>query len=208
MTTSTHDPFSARFDSIEIDSQSAPSLAAIDHALAFAAPRATGPDIANAGFYLIDDADGRFEIDREMGVVSLKDEATLERERFAIHAVRVRVIEPSGESYEMELKLRLTGRVPQMVGAEEFAMLASMADGLADQIADGAIAAPAPSVQPAATIAWSQFSAACAKPGKGALPEQNFATPLPSMSPRLADVGLSVPEMTLAPAPADADWSL
>lgn len=171
------------------------------------APEAA-PSHEEPGFYLVDDAGGRFIVDRQWGIVSVANDDVLAREAGSVHSVTLRVIEHSGATYQLPMQLRLTGRVPQMVGAEEFAMLASMADGLADQIADGAIAAPAPSVQPAATIAWSQFSAACAKPGKGALPEQNFATPLPSMSPRLADVGLSVPEMTLAPAPADADWSL
>lgn len=188
MTTSTHDPFSARFDSIEIDSQSAPSLAAIDHALAFAAPRATGPDIANAGFYLIDDADGRFEIDREMGVVSLKDEATLERERFAIHAVRVRVIEPSGESYEMELKLRLTGRVPQMVGAE---------DALFDLPKSEAptVAPPAIATQP---LHWTTYAAAYACVGKAeiARTRRAFITPdLPAATPAIESATLTLGEL-------------
>jgi len=199
MTTSTHDPFSARFDSIEIDPQNAPSLAAIDHALAFAAPRATGPDIANAGFYLIDDAEGRFEIDREMGVVSLKDEATLERERFAIHAVRVRVIEPSGESYEMELKLRLTGRVPQMVGAE---------DALFDlAVRDAPPAAPIPA--PSRPLHWTKYAAAHARAGKAeiARTRRAFITPdLPAATPALESAALTLG--ALPPVGLDGDWSL
>lgn len=173
------------------------------------APEAA-PSHEEPGFYLVDDAGGRFIVDRQWGIVSVANDDVLAREPGAVHGVMLRVIEPSGAAYQLPMQLRLTGRVPQMVGAEEFAMLAAMADGLAAQIADGAVAAPAPSVQPAATptIAWSQFSAACAKPGKGALPVQDFAPPLPNMSPRLADAGLSVPEMTLTPAPADADWSL
>ena len=165
----------------------------------------TTPSQEEPGFYLVDDAGGRFIVDRQWGIVSVANDDVLAREPGAVHGVMLRVIEPSGARYELPMQLRLTGRVPQMVGAEEFAMLASMADGLAEQIASGDTQAkPAP----LPTIAWSQFSAANAKPGKGALPEQNFATPLPNMSPRLADAGLSVPEMTLAPTPADADWSL
>ncbi len=162
------------------------------------------------GFYLVDDAGGRFIVDRQWGIVSVANDEVLAREPGAVHGVMLRVIEPSGASYQLPMQLRLTGRVPQMVGAEEFAMLASMADGLADQIANGAVAAPAPQAKPAPlpTIAWSQFSAANAKPGKGALPAQNFATPLPSLPAALTDVGLSMPEMALTPAPADADWSL
>lgn len=173
------------------------------------APEAA-PSHEEPGFYLVDDAGGRFIVDRQWGIVSVANDDVLAREADSVHSVTLRVIEQSGARYELPMQLRLTGRVPQMVGAEEFAMLASMADGLADQIANGESAAPAPQVsaQPTPSIAWSQFSAACAKPGKGALPEQNFATPLPNMNPRLADAGLSMPEMTLAPTPADADWSL
>lgn len=171
------------------------------------------PSQEEPGFYLVDDAGGRFIVDRQWGIVSVANDDVLAREAGSVHSVTLRVIEPSGASYQLPMQLRLTGRVPQMVGAEEFAMLASMADGLADQIANGDVAlAPAPQIKampaPVPTIAWSQFSAACAKPGKGALPEQDFAPPLPNMSPRLANAGLSMPEMTLAPTPADADWSL
>jgi len=173
------------------------------------APEAA-PSHEEPGFYLMDDAGGRFIVDRQWGIVSIANDELLAREPNAMHSVTLRVIEPSGASYDLPMQLRLTGRVPQMVGAEEFAMLASMADGLAAQIADGAAMAPAPRAQPAAApmIAWSQFSAACAQPGKGALPEQNLATPLPNMNPRLADAGLSMPEMTLAPSAPDAEWSL
>jgi hypothetical protein len=170
------------------------------------------PPHEEPGFYLVDDAGGRFIVDRQWGIVSVANDDVLAREPGAVHGVTLRVIEPSGATYQLPMQLRLTGRVPQMVGAEEFSMLASMADGLADQIASGssvvATPEPQPSAPPAPTIAWSQFSAANAKPGKAALPEQNFATPLPIASPRLADAGLSMPEMTLAPAPVDADWSL
>lgn len=170
------------------------------------------PSHEEPGFYLVDDADGRFSVDRQWGIVSVANDDVLAREAGSVHSVTLRVIEQSGARYELPMQLRLTGRVPQMVGAEEFAILASMADGLAEQIASDmvAVATPAPQVSatPMPTIAWSQFSAACAKPGKGALPEQNFVTPLPIANPRLADAGLSMPEMTLAPASPDAEWSL
>ncbi len=173
---------------------------------------ASVPSHEEPGFYLVDDAGGRFSVDRQWGIVSVANDDVLAREAGSVHSVTLHVIEPSGARYELPMQLRLTGRVPQMVGAEEFSMLASMADGLADQIATGdiALAPPQAKAAPASipTIAWSQFSAACAKPGKGALPEQNFATPLPSVNPRLAGAGLSMPEMTLAPASPDAEWSL
>ena len=37
------------------------------------------------GFYLLDDANGRFAIDREMGIVTLTDNSILQTERNAIH---------------------------------------------------------------------------------------------------------------------------
>lgn len=205
MTTSTHDPFSARFDSIEIDSQRAPSIEAIDHALAFAAPSAACPDLANAGFYLIDDADGRFEIDREMGVVSLKDEATFDRERFAIHTVRMRVVEASGESYEMELKLRLTGRVPQMVGAEDalFDIPGAEARALASPAAT-TLALTAPPLH------WTTYAAAHARAGKAEIAHTRraFITPeLPAASATLKNVKLAL-EAPLPPIGSRAAWSV
>ena len=110
---STHDPFSDSFDCIEIDPAKAPSAAAIDRALAFCASQDA------PGFYLIDDAQGRFVIDRDSGVVSLRDEDILATERGQTHSARLRVVEPSGHAYTMELSLQLTGRVPQMSGDDD-----------------------------------------------------------------------------------------
>ncbi len=165
MTTSAHDPFSASFDSIEIDPTRTPSLSAIEHALAEMAPSAAAPELETAGFYLVDDAGGRFEIDRDMGIISLRDESLLETERFAIHIVRMRVIERSGANYEMEMKLRLTGRVPQMVGAE---------DALFD--IPGREAAPvAPTAEP--QTHWTRFAAVLGVTTKAALPTGAFVQP-------------------------------
>jgi hypothetical protein len=109
------DPFSDSFDRIEIDPANAPSPEAIDRALAFCAPQEErGP-----GFYLVDDGQGRFAIDRDTGVVTLRDEALLSTERGQIHHAQLRVIETSGRVYTMELALRLTGRVPQMADSED-----------------------------------------------------------------------------------------
>ena len=109
-------PFALQFDSIELDPARAPTRAAIEYALALCTPT---PAASEPGFYLLDDAGGRFAIDRDFGVVSLKDESVLEREPGAVHGVRLHVIEPSGASYELAIKLRLTGRIPQMVGGED-----------------------------------------------------------------------------------------
>ncbi len=110
-------PFAIQFDSIELDPVRAPTAEAIERALAMCAPEEAPMD--TPGFYLLDDSGGRFEVDRDLGIVSLKDERLLEREAGSVRAARLRVIEPSGASYELELRLRLTGRIPQLVGGEE-----------------------------------------------------------------------------------------
>lgn len=69
-------------------------------------------------FTLIDDAQGRFVVERETGVIALSDKSWLEREPGAVHVARLRVVEPSGLTYELDVPLRLTGLVPLMEGAE------------------------------------------------------------------------------------------
>lgn len=110
-------PFAIQFDSIELDPARAPTAEAIERALAMCTPKDAPMDAP--GFYLLDDSEGRFEIDHDLGIVSLKDESLLEREAGSVRAARLRVIEPSGATYELELRLRLTGRIPQLVGGEE-----------------------------------------------------------------------------------------
>lgn len=198
MTTSTHDPFSARFDSIEID-PSRQSLAAIDHALALAAPSAAAPEFAQAGFYLMDDAGGRFIIDREMGVVSLKDAATLERERFSTHTVRVNVIEQSGHSYEMEMQLRLTGLVPQMVGAED-ALFSIPPNEAPQQV----VTAP---TAPFVEAHWTKYAAAHGRAGKAEIARTRRSF----IQPELPVTGFSHATLTLGALPPvglAGDWSL
>lgn len=116
------DPFSDAFDSIQIDPAKAPSAEAFDRAMAHYAPMASSaaaPEREAPGFYLIDDADGRFVVDRDTGVVSLRDESILDFEMGEIHAARLRVVESTGHIYTLDLSLRLTGRVPQMAGSED-----------------------------------------------------------------------------------------
>lgn len=122
-------------------------------------PSTAPAELEAPGFYLVDDADGRFEIDPEMGIISLRDESILETERFVVHTARMRVVQRSGDSYEMEMKLRLTGRVPQMLGAEDalFDLPASEAP---------AIETPALTTQIAH---WTHYSAATGAVGKAAL---------------------------------------
>lgn len=170
----------------------APFADAFD-ALALNAARAGAAD--GSGFYLLDDGGGRFVVDRTFGIVSLANEAILETERNSVHAARLRVIEPSGACYEIELRLRLTGPVPKMVGAEDI-----------DFPTPAAQATPAP-----APSAWSAYAAAAAK---GAPPPINnearfgaaFARPLPPAAPGPYRLHLFTP----LPRPAEktATWSL
>ena len=121
MTVPPLDPFSQNFDAV--DPAHAPTRAAIESAMAHIAPRKEEP-----GFYLLNDANGRFVIDREVGVVTLADDSILQTERNSVHAARLRVVEPSGTSYELDMQLRISGHVPQMLGAEEFAAIAGLTD--------------------------------------------------------------------------------
>lgn len=169
------DPFAQSFDSIEIDPDRAPSQAAIESAMSLAAPpealltaSAAAPELPQPGFYLLNDADGRFVVDRDTGIVTLADDTLLQRERNAIHAIRLRVVEPSGASYDLDMQLRITGRVPQMVGAEEFAAIAGLTDETilaAPRVPVLAVIAdePAQTAEPEAAvipIAWTRFAVA------------------------------------------------
>jgi hypothetical protein len=198
---SPHDPFSARFDAIEINSAHAPSQAAIDHALSFAAPTAAAPDLVGAGFYLVNDAGGRFTVDREFGVVSLKDESLLVRERNAVYPVKLRVIEPSGASYDLDLQLRLTGHVPQVVGAEEFDAIAALTTTPIPHM-------PAP---PAPRVTWNEFAPCQGAQSKPALPAHGaYGALLRVQLPQVSVTApvLSVGDAAPAPSTATAAWSL
>jgi len=138
---SSNAPFGEAFDAIELNSARA-DRAAIERAMAHIAPQTDEP-----GFYLLDDAGGRFVVDRALGIVSLRDPAILVSERDSVHAARLRVVEPSGARYEMEIKLRLTGPVPKMAGTEDIDFLAGT------PAIDAAPAAPAPRV-----IGWSAYA--------------------------------------------------
>lgn len=192
--TSAHDPLSLSFDSIDIDRARAPSAAA---------------DLGEAGHFLVDDAGGRFQIDREMGVISLRDEATLERERFSVHAVCVRVVERSGEQYELELKLRVTGMVPHVVGAEEALFEVPHDDEPVEQATPIAAPVPLPPTDRAPTH-WTRYAAAHARAGKSALERTRRAfisAEWPAFAPTLANSALALDE---APPPVglSSDWSL
>lgn len=118
---SSPDPFSARFDTIAVDSANAPSAEAIDGALAATV----------GGFELLDDAEGRFIVDAQFGAVSVASDAILARDAGQTHNVRLRVTEPSGARYELDMALKITGRIPQMLGGDDFGALADLAADVA-----------------------------------------------------------------------------
>lgn len=65
-------------------------------------------------FRLVDDCGGRFVIDAETGIVSLRDESWLVREAGAVHTARIEMRERRGGAHAILLRLRITGLVPQM----------------------------------------------------------------------------------------------
>lgn len=177
---------------------------------------AASPDIGagvltDAGFFLVDDAGGRFSVDRELGIVSVADEAILAREPGSVHAARLLVIEPSGERYNLDLKLRLTGRVPQVVGAEDFGAIAVMAVGLSEQIATGVATPVAPPIASnAPATSWTRYAAALGRHGKADLirTRRAFITaelPVASSPPAGATLSLTEPPPAVG---AHAPWSL
>jgi len=215
------DPFSQKFDSIEVDPANTPPREAIENAMAHVAPRdemlaasAAAPDLPSPGFYLLDDANGRFAVDRDIGVVTLADESLLQAERNAIHNVKLRVIEPSGSTYELDMKLRITGRVPQMIGAEEFAAIAGLTDEtilVAPRIPVLVVPKEEPeaiaATPPATPASWTRFAVAQGHQARAprVQPRRSFITPeLPATN---EDVSLTFEGLPAAFS-AHLPWSL
>lgn len=185
------DAFALSFDSIELNAARAPG-----------AP--TEP-----GFYLRDDAGGRFQVDRDTGVISVADPALLGREANAIHRARLLVVERSGQSYELDMSLRLTSAVPQLVGAEDM----DFADFVPARPRRRIALAATPTETISAPVApWSAFAAAHALVTPAPLGgEENApfgaliaASPLPAGDAAL-DLAIEPPP---PPSAADANWSL
>jgi hypothetical protein len=183
------------------DAESAP----LDAAPGFD-PEADGP-----AFQLIDDADGRFVIDSEIGIVTIANDTLLQTEFGAVHGVRMRVRERSGATYELALRLRISGHVPQM--AESAAL---------DPIDEPAPPEPErqPKPAPRAHAAPASFSApqlhfaddGAPVGGDGYLAEDEpfgglrYAQAWP-MAGAIA-AGLAPSAARLAPASAGARWTL
>lgn len=191
------------------------------HAPDQATPHAAAPQGADAldarydesapGFYLADDADGRFVIDHDTGVVTLSCEDVLARERNVVHVVRIKVIEQSGESYEVALRLKITGMAPQIATPDEgFAMFD---EPMRPAPAEAPAAAPERPVAPPAPFSaarWLRFAAfapAVATPRETARFEETAFGD--ALAPAAAD-NLALEEAALAieppPAIAPADW--
>jgi hypothetical protein len=209
------DPFAQKFDSIDVDPARTPGREAIEHAMAHVAPSAAAPELPQPGFYLLNDANGRFTVDREMGVVTLADEALLQSERNAVHGVRLRVVEPSGVSYELDMQLRITGRVPQMIGAEEFAAIAGLTDEtilVAPRVPVLIVPkeeAPAPvrAQAPVTPATWTRFAVAQGHQARAPRqqPRRSFITPeLPASNERVSLTFEGLPAAFSAHLP----WSL
>ncbi len=196
------DPFALEFDSIELDPDRAPLATATDPALALAAPTAASPEAeTRPGFYLLNDAHGRFVVDHEIGVISMKDEDLIESERGAVYTVRLRVVEPSGARYDIDMPLRITGRVPQLVGGEQLTFPAEMPPRTSVR----AVAPP--------SVPWSAFAAHRGVGGPtslgvcGAAPYGGvLQTSLPETD--LSFVSLALAEQAPPPAPTNAVWAI
>jgi hypothetical protein len=212
------DAFAQSFDSIDIEAKS--SRAAIEHAMEIAAAQSE----IEPGFYLSDNAGGRFVVDRDTGLVTLADPSLIEREADAVHRVRLRVIENSRERYEIDLNLRVTGDVPQLVGADELATSQPATEPSAPvakprrriSFAPAPEPAPEPEAPPsqAPKASWSAYAVADrhrrAPAPLHAVDAAFGAIVTPASPPALAlnDASLALGETPPAPSAADASWSL
>lgn len=198
------DAFAISFDSIELNAARAPRAAAIEHAIAIAAP----PAPTEPGFYLRDDAGGRFQVDRDTGVISIADPALLEREANAVHRARLLVVERSGQSYELDMSLRLTGAVPQLVSAED----QDFADFVPAKPRRRIALTAAPDQRASTpTPSWSSFAAARASSGPAPLGDENapfgalIAAPPLQIATATLDLSIEPPP---PPSSANAAWPL
>jgi hypothetical protein len=117
----------------------------------------------------------------------------------------------------MELKLRLTGVVPEMVGAENAlfdvsdATDAATATATAPAIAAAPVCETAPASAPAPTPrSWTMYAAAHARAGKAELARTRrafIAADMPAFAPTHADASLQICA-PLPPVGLQGDWSL
>jgi hypothetical protein len=190
------DPFAQHFDALNPSPLAGSVFEDAFNAASLPEPSQDGP-----GFFLIDDAGGRFAIERETGIITLAHDDILARESGAVFGARVRVQEPSGETYELQLRLRIDGHVPQIAENEPASTLA---------IAPTAQAASAPPAPRGPALDWDVFSASAhqARAPLG-LEDEPFGALIPQVlraayAGALSPLDAKVPN----PAPHSARWSL
>lgn len=193
------DPFTLAFGANDPDQGSAANV------IPFTQAARSTPNKPEPGFKLLDDADGRFVVDRLMGVVSLARATLLETERDTVHEIRLHVIEASGAAYEMTLKLRITGMVPSMVGAEDVDFSGAQSSQAHMQMLETC-------ETPAPQIGWTSYSAARCEVDKAPLDIEDapFAAALAPLPTPAAPGPFRLHLFTPLPAVSapDADWSL
>jgi hypothetical protein len=190
---SSPDPFSARFDTIAVDSANAPSAEAIENALA----------AVMGNFQLLDDADGRFVVDAQLGIISVASDAILARDAGQTHNVRMRTVEASGACYDLDLTLKITGHVPQMLGAEDFTALARLAADVAPATVTTIQQAPTPFTR----YAVMHGTSAAATLGNERAPYGALLGTDMSRS-AAARVDLRLRETPPAPSRVNSDWAI
>ena len=207
---STSEDFASRFDSISVE-----------RAVAFTdAPE--GDDPLAPGYTLLDDANGRFAIERETGIVSVLRDDTLASDAGRTFAITLRCVERSGMTYTQTLQLRVTGRIPQIVGDSANDALSTLGAGpLWDDapivparrrvaMAFGAAKAEAPEPAHVTRSEWSAFAAFCAHVARQPLNNDGaFGALLAAQLPPVhVDAALGLGADLPPPAPAHLSWAL
>lgn len=199
------DDFSSRFDSISVENAHLHPGAVADAPI----ENENGP-----GFTLLNDAGGRFAIERETGIITVLHDETLATDAGAVFTVRLRCVEYSGLSYDQDLKLRVTGRVPLIVGDEANDALWRLAHGPLDvaPIRRVSMALAEPAIAPAADVAmadWSEFAAFRAHGARRPLTEPSAFGALTGALPSVdVSANLALVAAPPAPAPAHARWAI
>lgn len=213
---SSPDPFALSFDSIHIEPKRRDGDSMTDLGTNFGAHTAAAPLARETpGFYLLDDANGRFTIERDTGIVTLAHEHLLSIESGAVHPVRIRVVEMSGASYELNMRMRMTGRVPQIAGAEENDGLAGLAASpLLDLMTPEEKSVHEVVVPEPPALPWVKFSAFAMIAGKQALYGETapfgalFQIPATLPDVYLDGSELALPAPLPEPSAAIAAWAL
>ncbi len=204
------DDFASRFDSISVE-----------NAGAFA-EKPVGDDPLAPGYTLLDDAGGRFAIERETGIISVLHDDTLLTDAGRTFAVTLRCVERSGITYAQTFQVRVTGRVPQIVGDGANEALSTLASGpLWDDapivparrrvaMAFGGAKAEAPEPTRVERSEWATFAVFRAHAARQPLDNDGafgalVAAQLPSVN---VNATLALGAELPAPAPAHMSWAV